>query len=100
MRNFIIIFVSLFLLSNCTINKNIDSAAQKQNKINYPPPIGLVPFKWDYCRDKDNNRLENSNILIGLNEDNYKIFLLNWDKLIAREKQWRVIIDTENKTLE
>lgn len=90
----------------------------------YPPNIILVPFNWDWPRTEDLdiknskkcksvlplkhdkkfwkecgiNKVDlTSNLYLGMNETNYRVFIQNWDRLLGREKQWRSIVDEVNR---
>lgn len=93
-------------------------------RIPYPSSIALIPFEWSWPRIEDLDVINskkcksvdkakhntkfwkecgipkvdlNSNIYIGMDEGNYKIFIQNWDRLLSREKQWRSIVNEINR---
>ncbi len=104
--NRLILITLLVLFQGCSIlpkSEIIDKPIEvdkivcpEKPRINYPEPLILIPFKWDYPRDDNNNVILDSNVFIGLSENDYKIFLNNWNRLISREKTWKSIIDNEN----
>ena len=96
--------------------------------LSYPPNMSLVPFEWDYPRLRDSvvvknttdclavqekdqdekfwnkcgiNKLDTtSNLYIGMTEENYRLFINNWNQILGREKQWRAIINEVNRMRE
>jgi hypothetical protein len=96
-------------------------------KVYYPPSAILLDFKFDWprihelvvlnkkaCLDiKETNRDKSfwrkcginkidteSNLYIGLSEQDYRNLILNTDRLMAREKQWKAIVDEINRQRE
>jgi hypothetical protein len=96
--------------------------------VSHPPNMGLIPFEWDYPRMRDSvvvkniskcldvptkerdksfwkkcgvNQLDTtSNLYIGMSEENYRLFINNWNQILGREKQWRAIIKEVNRMRE
>jgi len=92
------------------------------------PPLTLIPFEWDYPRDKtkripkstneclkipeqqrdnsywdrcgENPPLSDSNIFMGLSRDDFETFLINNEKIKARLLQYKARIDEINQQRE
>jgi hypothetical protein len=96
-------------------------------KVYYPPSAILLDFKFDWPRTQELtilnkkscliieetnrdksfwrkcgiNKIDiDSNLYIGLSEQDYRNLILNFDKIMAREKQWKSIINEINRQRE
>lgn len=107
MNKFILFFLIIIFTFGCSSNEKIITVKEYTYPeiplIEYPPDIIYDPFKWDWprkCSDKikeECNTLDSdSNLFIGLTEENFKLLQLLTNELKAREKYWRSRIDEVN----